>query len=62
MPELRQEKRKKMVYKLENIEWQAQSPDLNPVELVWDELDKRVKTKQPTSAPHLWELLQQIWE
>ena len=43
--------------KLENTEWPAQSPDLNPIELVWDELDRRVKAKQPTSAPHLWELL-----
>ena len=39
-----------------------QSPDLNPIELVWDELDRRVKAKQPTSATHLWELLQQCWE
>ena len=44
------------------MEWPAQSPDLNPIELVWDELDRRVKAKQPTSATHLWELLQQIWE
>ena len=44
------------------MEWPAQSPDLNPIELVWDELDRRVKAKQPTSATHLWELLQQSWE
>ena len=48
--------------KLENMEWPAQSPDLNPIELVWDELGRRVKAKQHTSATHLWELLQQIWE
>ena len=35
---------------------------LNPIELVWDELDRRVKAKQPTSATHLWEFLQQCWE
>ena len=44
------------------MEWPAQSPDLNHIELVWDELDRRVKAKQPTSATHLWELLQQCWE
>ena len=44
------------------MEWPAQSPDLNPIEVVWDELDRRVKAKQPTSATHLWELLQQWWE
>jgi len=35
----------------------ALSPDLNSTELVWDELDRRVKAKQTASATHLWELL-----
>uniref|UniRef100_A0A8L0DJE9 Structural maintenance of chromosomes protein 5 n=1 Tax=Oncorhynchus mykiss TaxID=8022 RepID=A0A8L0DJE9_ONCMY len=30
--------------------WPPQSPDYNPIEMVWDELDHRVKEKQPTSA------------
>ena len=47
---------------LQIMEWPAQSPDLNPIELVWDVLDRSVKAKQPTSATHLWELLQQCWE
>ncbi|XP_064878356.1 cytochrome c oxidase subunit 5A, mitochondrial-like isoform X1 [Oncorhynchus nerka] len=38
--------------------WPPQSPDLNPIEMVSDELDHRVKEKQPTSAQHMWELLQ----
>ena len=33
-----------------------------PIKLVWDELDRRVKAKQRTSATHLGELLQQCWE
>ena len=36
----------------------AQSPDLNPIEMVLDEVDRRVKEKQPTSAQHMWELIQ----
>ena len=44
------------------MECPAQSRDINPIKLVWDELDRRVKAKQPTSATHLWELLQQCWE
>lgn len=31
---------------------------LNPAEVVWDELEHRVKEKQPTSAQHKWKLLQ----
>uniref|UniRef100_A0A673WN80 Integrin, alpha 5 (fibronectin receptor, alpha polypeptide) n=1 Tax=Salmo trutta TaxID=8032 RepID=A0A673WN80_SALTR len=38
--------------------WPPQSPDLNPIEMVWDELNHRVKEKQPTSAQHIWQFLQ----
>jgi hypothetical protein len=27
--------------------WPPQSPNLNPIEIVWDELDCRAKEKQP---------------
>ncbi|XP_068099427.1 phospholipase A2 inhibitor and Ly6/PLAUR domain-containing protein-like [Hyperolius riggenbachi] len=42
--------------------WPPQSPELNPLEMVWGELDRRVKAKGPTSAKHLWELLQDCWK
>ncbi|CAJ0931573.1 unnamed protein product [Ranitomeya imitator] len=42
--------------------WPPQSPDLDPIEMVWGELDHRVKAKGPTSAKHLWELLQDCWK
>ena len=41
--------------------WLPQSSDFNPIEMVWDELDRRVKEKQPTSAQHMWEL-QDCWK
>ena len=43
---------------LHQMTWPPQSPVFNPIEMVWDELDHRVKEKQPTSAQHMWELLQ----
>ena len=42
--------------------WPPQSPNLNPIEMVWDELVHRVKEKQPASAQHMWELLQDSWK
>uniref|UniRef100_A0A8C8D755 Tc1-like transposase DDE domain-containing protein n=1 Tax=Oncorhynchus tshawytscha TaxID=74940 RepID=A0A8C8D755_ONCTS len=47
---------------LHQMTWTPQSPDLNHIEMVWDELDCRVKQKQPTSAQHMWELLQGCWK
>jgi hypothetical protein len=42
--------------------WPPQSPDLNPIEMVWDELDCRGKEKQPTTAQNMWQLLQDCWK
>ena len=47
---------------LYQMTWPSQSPNLNPIEMVWDELDCRLKEKQPTSAQHVWELLQDCWK
>ena len=46
---------------LRQMTWRPQSPDLNPIEMVWDELDRRVEEKQP-SAQHTWEHLQDCWK
>ena len=43
------------------MSWLAQSADINPIELVWDELVQKVRAKQPTSATHFWQLLQKSW-
>jgi hypothetical protein len=47
---------------LHQMTWPPQSPNLNTIEMVWDELDRRVKEKQPASAQHIWELLQDCWK
>uniref|UniRef100_A0AAZ3QLC0 Tc1-like transposase DDE domain-containing protein n=1 Tax=Oncorhynchus tshawytscha TaxID=74940 RepID=A0AAZ3QLC0_ONCTS len=47
---------------LQQMTWPPQSPDLNQIKMVCDELDSRVKEKQPISAQHMWELLQDCWK
>ena len=47
---------------LHQMTWPPQSPDLKPIEMIWGELDRKVKEKQPTSAQHMWELLQDCWK
>jgi hypothetical protein len=54
--------RKKSDGVLHQMTWPPQSPDLNPIGMVWDEFDLRVKEKQPTRARYMWELLQGCWK
>ena len=43
------------------MEWPAQSPDLNLIELLWEQLDRMVRKKCPSSQSNLWEVLQEAW-
>ena len=43
------------------MSWSAQIADLNLIELIFDELDPKVRDKQTTSATYLWQLLQESW-
>ena len=47
---------------LHQMTWPPQSPNFIPVEMVWDELNRRVKEKYPKSAQNVWELLQDSWK
>ena len=40
---------------VEEVEWPAWSPDLNPIEHLWDELERRLGAmpNRPTSVPDL---------
>ena len=49
--------------KVRRLPWPAQSPDLNPIEPLWDELERRVRARNPMPA-NLSELkvaLQEEW-
>ena len=47
---------------LHQMTWPPHFSDFNQIEIVFDELDRRVKGKQPTSAQHMCELLQDCWK
>ena len=48
----------------ENIqceEWLPQSPDLNPIENIWDYMETKLEKMPSTTVSELWETLQEIW-
>lgn len=54
------EKEQQQVLKI--MTWPPQSPDLNPIELLWDQLDRQVRKCCPTSQEDLWRKLQDEWK
>ena len=42
--------------------WVPYSPDLSPVEHVWDELGRRVARRGPSTRPQLIQVLHEEWE
>ena len=54
-------KSKEEQHVLQLMSWLVQSVDINPIELVWDELDQKIRPKQPTNEAHHWQLLQESW-
>jgi hypothetical protein len=49
---------------VEELDWPAQSPDLNPVKHLWDELVHRLRARlnRPTSVPDLTNALVTEWK
>lgn len=44
---------------LKVMKWPSQSPDLNPIELAWDELDRQVRKVQIRNEQHLFDVLRE---
>ena len=47
---------------IELLPWAFCSPDMNPIEHLWDELDRRVKKRQPRSKSDLQRVLLEEWD
>ena len=46
------------------LPWPSMSPDMNPIEHLWDELDRRVRSRPeaPTTRQELFNALQVEWD
>ena len=44
------------------MEHPPQSPDFNPIEYVWDELDRRLRKLRPRNHHDLWTGAQEAWK
>ena len=47
--------------KIETLNWPPFSPDMNPIEHLWDELERRMKKYHPKNKEELKEILLKEW-
>jgi hypothetical protein len=48
--------------RFQTMPWPAQSPDLNPIEHLWEDVDKIVRETKPESLGQLWMLIHESWQ
>ena len=44
------------------MKWPAQSPDLNPIEIIWHIIGENVHKEQPSSVTDVWNKIEQEWK
>ncbi len=47
--------------KIKTLEWPSQSPDLNPIEMLWHDLKKAVHARKPSNVAELQQFCQDEW-
>lgn len=48
--------------RVERLKWPSSSPDMNPIEHLWDEIERRMKKHQPKNVQELKDSLVRVWE
>jgi hypothetical protein len=47
--------------RIRTMDWPAQSPDLNPIENLWNWVERDIKRQQPTSLNELFTTIKESW-
>ncbi|CAK9802846.1 Transposable element Tc1 transposase [Anthophora quadrimaculata] len=43
------------------MRWPSQSPDLNPIEHLWNDVDKEIQLKKPSNLNNLYKIIENAW-